>query len=346
MSVLIRRCAHRATKSPASVSTTSCMRFRPERLGASVRPSKGQLRSSWCGKHQESIRSFRGPSTSMASALPPSSSQKEAGSEKYTSGYNPNAVKVQLSKTPETQAAFLLPYLKPGQVVLDCGCGAGGLSLGFARLVSPGGRLDGVDMEDSMVQLAAKNAEEAGFGEVAKFHKANVYSLPFADATYDVITGWGLLLYLSDPQKALRELLRMLKPGGIAAFISGDFGGWLYSPETPGIVAAFNYYKKMMANDGGDAHCGRKLKRMIAEAGLEVQYVGYRYDPNVMPAAMAADHFSKRIKESVEKDGAVEKGWTTKEEVDSMLSGLEEFKSDPDPVFVASICEVLGRKRA
>lgn len=76
-----------------------------------------------------------------------------------------------------------------------------------------------------------------------------------------------------------------------------------------------------------------------------MQYVGYRYDPNVMPAVMAADQFSKRIKESVEKDGAIEKGWTTKEEVDSMLVGLEEFKSDPDPVFVASICEVIGRKR-
>lgn len=107
----------------------------------------------------------------MASAPPPVSSQREAGTEKYTSGYNPNAVKVQLQKTPETQAAFLLPYLKPGQVVLDCGCGAGGLSLGFAKLVSPGGRLDGVDREDSMVQMAAKNAEAAGFGEVAKFFK-------------------------------------------------------------------------------------------------------------------------------------------------------------------------------
>lgn len=73
-----------------------------------------------------------------------------------------------------------------------------------------------------------------------------MYSLPFDDNTYDVITGWGLILYLSDPQKALRELLRVLKPGGIAAFISGDFGGCLYSPETPGMVAAFNYYKKLM----------------------------------------------------------------------------------------------------
>lgn len=78
--------------------------------------------------------------------------------------------------------------------------------------------------------------------------QANVYSLPFADATYDVVTGWGLLLYLSDPQKAIREMLRVLKPGGVIAFLSADWGGCLYSPETPGVVAALEYFKKMMVS--------------------------------------------------------------------------------------------------
>jgi ubiquinone/menaquinone biosynthesis C-methylase UbiE len=105
----------------------------------------------------------------MASSAPP-----PPGSEKYTSGYSSNVMKAQMSKTPEAKAAFLLPYLKPGLAVLDCGCGFGGLSLGFARLVSPGGRLDGVDMEETVVQKAKENAEAEGFGGVAKFHKVRV----------------------------------------------------------------------------------------------------------------------------------------------------------------------------
>jgi ubiquinone/menaquinone biosynthesis C-methylase UbiE len=105
----------------------------------------------------------------MASTTPP-----PPGSEKYTSGYDPNIMKAQMSKTPEAKAAFLLPYLKPGLAVLDCGSGPGGLSLGFARLVSPGGRLDGVDIEETMVQKANENAEAAGFGGVAKFHKVSI----------------------------------------------------------------------------------------------------------------------------------------------------------------------------
>lgn len=79
--------------------------------------------------------------------------------------------------------------------------------------------------------------------------QANVYSLPFADNTYDVITGWGLLLYLSEPQKALHEMLRVLKPGGIMAFVSSDFGGWLYMPDSPGVVAALDLFQKLMVRD-------------------------------------------------------------------------------------------------
>eukprot|EP00243_Klebsormidium_subtile_P012633 TRINITY_DN780_c0_g1_i1.p1 TRINITY_DN780_c0_g1~~TRINITY_DN780_c0_g1_i1.p1 ORF type:complete len:277 (+),score=57.86 TRINITY_DN780_c0_g1_i1:199-1029(+) len=274
----------------------------------------------------------------MAPAPPP------PGSEVYTSGYDANLMKMQMAKTPEVQAAFLLPYLKPGQALLDCGCGPGGLSLGFARLVSPGGRLDGVDREAEMVQKANETAEAAGLAGVAKFHQANAYSLPFADATYDVVTGWGLILYLSDPQKAIREMLRVLKPGGVIAFLSADWGGCLYTPETPGVVAAMQYFEKLMAKDGGDAHCGWKLKRNIAEAGLEPLHVGYRYDSNIISPDVGADFLAKHVKESVEKEGALEKGWTTKEEADAMVSALEEFKLDPDAVFVVSFCEVAGRK--
>lgn len=103
--------------------------------------------------------------TEMASSPP------APGSEVYTSGYDANLMKMQMAKTPEVQAAFLLPYLKPGQALLDCGCGPGGLSLGFARLVSPGGRLDGIDREAEMVHKANEAAEATGLAGIAKFHQ-------------------------------------------------------------------------------------------------------------------------------------------------------------------------------
>jgi ubiquinone/menaquinone biosynthesis C-methylase UbiE len=77
------------------------------------------------------------------------------------------------------------------------------------------------------------------------FLQANVYELPFEDNSYDIVTGWGLILYLSDPLKAIKEMLRVLKPGGIMAFVSADWGAFLYHPEPPGVVAAFRYFEKL-----------------------------------------------------------------------------------------------------
>lgn len=91
-----------------------------------------------------------------------------------------------------------------------------------------------------------QNGHPFGCSErVFSFLQANVYDLPFEDNTYDVVTGWNLILYLSDPLKAIKEMLRVLKPGGIMAFVSADWGAFLYHPEPPGVVAAFRYFEKL-----------------------------------------------------------------------------------------------------
>jgi hypothetical protein len=91
----------------------------------------------------------------------------------------------------------------------------------------------------------------------------------------------------------------------------------------------------------------RKMKGMLRQAGLELLHVDYKYDPDLWTPAVAAGFFVSKIKNSVEKDGAIEKGWTTQAEVDQMVSALEnEYKPDPDVLFVAAFCEVAGRKPA
>jgi hypothetical protein len=89
------------------------------------------------------------------------------------------------------------------------------------------------------------------------------------------------------------------------------------------------------------------MKGMLRKAGLELLHVGYKYDPDLLKPTVGADFLISRIKNSVEKDGAIDKGWTTQAEVDQMVSALEnEFKPDPDVLFVVAFCEVAGRKPA
>lgn len=103
--------------------------------------------------------------------------------------------------------------LNEGEVVLDLGCGAGVDSLLAARDVGPTGRVVGVDMTDAMLEKARRGAEERGLTNV-EFQHGFAEDLPLDDATVDVVISNGVINLTPDKQSTLRELWRVLKPGG------------------------------------------------------------------------------------------------------------------------------------
>ncbi len=103
--------------------------------------------------------------------------------------------------------------LKPGETVLDLGCGAGFDLLLAAREVGPEGRLIGVDMTPEMIEKARKNAEKNGL-ENAEFHLAEIENLPLEDSSVDVIMSNCVINLVPDKKSVYREAYRVLKPGG------------------------------------------------------------------------------------------------------------------------------------
>jgi ubiquinone/menaquinone biosynthesis C-methylase UbiE len=73
--------------------------------------------------------------------------------EQYTMGYGPAATAIMAMRTAESHAAFFLPYLKPGLSLLDCGCGPGTITAGFAELVAPG-EVVGTEIEAQVRELS------------------------------------------------------------------------------------------------------------------------------------------------------------------------------------------------
>jgi SAM-dependent methyltransferase len=108
---------------------------------------------------------------------------------------------------------FTLGPLQPGENVVDVGCGAGIDSLIAAAMVAPGGRVIGVDMTPSMLTRACQSAVESGLTNV-EFHAALAEALPVPDQWADVVISNGMLNLLPDKPAALREMARVLKPGG------------------------------------------------------------------------------------------------------------------------------------
>ncbi|MGZ7080512.1 MAG: arsenite methyltransferase [Thermoanaerobaculia bacterium] len=106
-----------------------------------------------------------------------------------------------------------LATLNPGEIVLDLGSGGGIDVLLSARRVGPTGKAYGLDMTDEMLELARRNAAEAGATNV-EFLKGELEAIPLPSSSVDVVISNCVINLSADKDQTLREAFRVLKPGG------------------------------------------------------------------------------------------------------------------------------------
>jgi ubiquinone/menaquinone biosynthesis C-methylase UbiE len=167
--------------------------------------------------------------------------------------------------------------LRPGEVVVDLGCGGGLDVLLAARKVGPGGRAVGVDMTPAMIDRARANAARQGATNV-DFHLATIDRLPLADASADCLISNCVINLAPDKGAVLREAFRVLKPGGRLA-VSDIALKRSLPPELAQSVAA---YVGCIAG----AIPVAEYERLLREAGFAaVQVVDTRKDLNAYAKA-------------------------------------------------------------
>ena len=108
---------------------------------------------------------------------------------------------------------FRMRKLEPGERVVDVGCGAGMDSLIAARMTGPKGQVISVDMTPAMLHKAVAGARKAGIQNVT-FREGFAEALPVADGWADVVISNGVLNLMPDKEAGLREMARVLRPGG------------------------------------------------------------------------------------------------------------------------------------
>ena len=108
---------------------------------------------------------------------------------------------------------LLAGKIRPGDTVLDVGCGAGVDIIRAAGLTGPDGKVYGVDLTSSMVERAADNIRKMQIAN-AWAEEGAAESLPFPDKTFDVVTSNGVLNLSPEKREWLGEIHRVLKPGG------------------------------------------------------------------------------------------------------------------------------------
>ena len=168
--------------------------------------------------------------------------------EMYTPGHSRNATDFMAARSFASHGGFFAPHLEPGLSVLDCGCGPGSITLGIGDRVAPG-QVVGVD--DGITQIEVATARGTGVPNVS-FRVANCYSLPFEDNTFDRVFSHALLEHLAEPARAVREMWRVLKPGGVVGVCSPDWGGFILSPPSATLTEAVAAYTALQSRNGGD----------------------------------------------------------------------------------------------
>ncbi len=169
---------------------------------------------------------------------------------------------MELTASPRDAHGHLMEVLdpKPGMRVLDVGSGSGEAVLQIAEKVAPDGLAAGVDFSPRAIALARERAKQAGLESVTEFRRGEAESLPFDDGAFDAVLSECVVCLVPDKTKALREKVRVLKPGG--RVIMHDVVARL---EMPG---AIRKNSALYCDCIGGAVSVDDYRAMMAEAGL------------------------------------------------------------------------------
>jgi len=188
--------------------------------------------------------------------------------------------------------------LRPGDAALDLCCGTGDLALELRERVGAGGRVVGADFSERMLELAQNKAADRGLADVT-FEWADALELPYSDASFDAVTvGFGVR-NLADVGAGIREMTRILKPGGRCVILE------ITQPQKPPLSTFFkvwfNRIVPVIGRVAGDSDAysylpesvrsfppPAKLAALMDEAGL----TGIRY--TVLAGGIIAIHSGVR----------------------------------------------------
>jgi ubiquinone/menaquinone biosynthesis C-methylase UbiE len=262
-------------------------------------------------------------------------------SELHMTGDGDNTVEFMESRHARLHAAFFLPHLTPGLAILDCGCGPGAITLGLAEAVAPGTAV-GIDVESTQIDQAETLAHARGIDN-ARFKVASVYELPFDSQSFDRVFCNALMEYLAQPEAALEEMHRILKPGGLIGVCSPDWGGFIVSPRNQEIDQALAYHRKLQTRNGGDPTMGSKLGGMLSDAGYgEVSMAAY-YECHEN-STLIAEYLAQQIEaDAAEADGAdAEEMARTDPALRAMM--LRNWAKEPVTLFAQAWVSAVGRR--
>lgn len=203
-------------------------------------------------------------------------------------------------------AAEAQMHLAAGSKAIDLGCGIGGATFRLADIVGPTGLAAGVDISQALVAVASSRASNRS---ELQFCVSDACALPYANAFFDAARSERVFLYLPDRLAAIREMMRVTKPGGRVVLMDTDIDCTAIHATNPALARKMT---SIMVGSMPNPYSARELPGLAKQAGLR--------DIAIETFALTTPYEFLKLAMTESLYKATERGAATREEVDEFFA--------------------------
>lgn len=231
--------------------------------------------------------------------------------------------------------------LKDGMRIIECGSGPGYLLKNIMKKL-PGCNATALEVDSFLVEFLEENSIE-GSTRLYEVKHASIYETGLPENTFDFAITRLVIEHLQNPLAALREIFRILKPGGKLVIVSNDFAYHLITyPVIPELDEMYKAYCKSRFSEGGNPLAARQIPKFLRKTGysaIGLEVVSVHSELVGDKALLQAENVN--ISKSL-----VSEGFLSKETLDQLAAAWYDMLKDPDHVIYRQLFMVCGEKDA
>ncbi|HEX6292406.1 MAG TPA: methyltransferase domain-containing protein [Herpetosiphonaceae bacterium] len=199
----------------------------------------------------------------------------------------------------------------PGQRILDVGCGIGTVAMQLAEAVGSSGQVVGVDKNEVFIREAQRRAVERSLP--VAFQVGDAARLELPDQSFDVVRTERTLMYLDQPERALDEMMRVLRPGGQIVIFEFDYDGTMIDAPNRELTRRI---VRIISDSVASSSIGRQAQRLFKERGLQ--------EVTVIPQLLTSNFAGYKMVFGGTLEQAVQTGQLDAAELADWWSSLEQ----------------------
>jgi ubiquinone/menaquinone biosynthesis C-methylase UbiE len=259
-------------------------------------------------------------------------------------GVTPGLSQDYVTRRADQQAAFVLPYLRPGMDLLDIGCGPGTITLGLAQAVAPG-QVTGIDHDRQHIEAARALASDQEVTNI-NFQIGDALTLPFENGSLDVAFENNMFTHLAQTAvQAAREAYRVLKPQGFFAARDVDADSVVWGHHNDLIRQLDELFNAWHKSRGSDITLGKRLPSILRQAGFMNTVKSVSADTkSTLEETRSHAQITISLLDGPFGRDIVNNGWVNGSVVERLKENIREWGEHPDAFFANVHVEVIGWK--